>query len=105
MTQGVSGAVLRPSTTPQREWLLTNQTETASQRQIVNRVQETGRTSDGLMAAGGRITQSAEWLAEDRAAIHPDVCIAIRDDAQIVSIRASKVVDEKIWYRVELRGD
>ena len=63
---------------------------------------------DGLMAAHENLLKERSWHKDFDAAdpaIHPKESIAYKDDAQIMEIRAKKVVVDGAlgdWYEVEL---
>ena len=62
---------------------------------------------DGLMAADTRSKLDPLLQSPDMDEIHPSRSIAIRDDAQVLSIRADKRYGEggDVWYEVVLEGE
>ena len=67
-----------------------------------------GGVCDGLMAADENVIKKQLWHKDFKNAnkeIHPRESIAYKDDAQIMEIRAKKVVVDvalAYWYKVEL---
>ena len=62
---------------------------------------------DGLMAANPRTKLNELWNQPSLADIHPSKAVGIIDDAQVVLIKAHKLVgkDSQLWYEVSLEGD
>ena len=71
---------------------------------------------DGLMAADGTLirdlqqrpeSEIAQWWARpEQRYVHPNQCIAIVDDSQVISIQAIKIIGDAStpWYTVMIEG-